>query len=127
VAVARRRGRRPGRRRPRVRRPHGARGPSRVRSVRRHDDRGHRRHLLFLQGGLILLFGSETKDFPQFLPTETFKLAGVHVQYAQLIVVITGLVLAVALYAFFRFSRLGSSMRAVVDSPSLVSLTGTSP
>src|SRR4029077_15113945 len=37
------------------------------------------------------------------------------------------MVLAVVLYGFFRFSRLGSSMRAVVDSPSLVSLTGTSP
>jgi branched-subunit amino acid ABC-type transport system permease component len=83
--------------------------------------------LLFLQGGLILLFGSETKDFPQFLPTETFKLAGVHVQYAQLIVAVTGVALAVVLYGFFRFSRLGSSMRAVVDSPALVSLTGTSP
>jgi branched-subunit amino acid ABC-type transport system permease component len=83
--------------------------------------------LLLLQGGLTLLFGSQTRDFPQFLPTETFKLASVHVQYAQLIVAVTGLVLAVALYAFFRYSRLGSSMRAVVDSPSLVSLTGTSP
>ena len=83
--------------------------------------------LLFLQGGLTLLFGSETRDFPQFLPTETFKLSSVHVQYAQLIVAIVGVGLAVGLYALFRYSRLGSSMRAVVDSPSLVSLTGTSP
>jgi len=83
--------------------------------------------LLFLQGGLTLLFGSQTRDFPQFLPTETFKLSSVHVQYAQVIVAVIGVGLAVALYAFFRFSRLGSSMRAVVDSPSLVSLTGTSP
>jgi branched-subunit amino acid ABC-type transport system permease component len=83
--------------------------------------------LLFLQGGLTLLFGSQTRDFPQFLPTETFKLSSVHVQYAQVIVAVIGVGLAVGLYAFFRYSRLGSSMRAVVDSPSLVSLTGTSP
>jgi branched-subunit amino acid ABC-type transport system permease component len=83
--------------------------------------------LLLLQGGLSLLFGSQTRDFPQFLPTETFKLAGVHVQYAQLIVAVAGVAIAAGLYAFFRYSRLGSSMRAVVDSPALVSLTGTSP
>ena len=83
--------------------------------------------LLLIQGGLTLLFGSETRDFAQFLPTETFKLTSVHVQYAQLIVAIAAPALAGGLYAFFRYSRLGSSMRAVVDDPSLVSLTGTSP
>ena len=37
------------------------------------------------------------------------------------------LVSAIGLYLFFRWSRLGVAMRAVVDNPDLVNISGTNP
>src|SRR5690349_18540375 len=38
-----------------------------------------------------------------------------------------GTVSAVALFVFFRYSRLGTAMRGVVDDPQLLSMSGTAP
>jgi ABC-type branched-subunit amino acid transport system ATPase component/branched-subunit amino acid ABC-type transport system permease component len=65
--------------------------------------------------------------FPDFLPTETFEVFKVNVGYNQLITMIVALVSAIGLYLFFRWSRLGVAMRAVVDNPDLMNIAGTSP
>ena len=64
-------------------------------------------------------------QFPDFLPTDTFTVADVPVGYNQLITMLIALVSAIGLYLFFRWSRLGVSMRAVVDNPDLVNIAGT--
>jgi ABC-type branched-subunit amino acid transport system permease subunit len=66
--------------------------------------------------------------FPTFLPSGVaFTVSGVRVGYDNVTTFVLGLVAVVGLYVFFRRSRLGVSMRAVVDRPELVDLTGESP
>lgn len=74
-----------------------------------------------------LRFGGITQQFPDFLPQQTFRLAGVNISYEQVIAVAVGLLLAAGMTVFFRVTRLGRGMRAIVDDPSLVALTGLSP
>jgi ABC-type branched-subunit amino acid transport system ATPase component/branched-subunit amino acid ABC-type transport system permease component len=88
-------------------------------------------------GGLILLvqglgtikYGVDRLPVPHYLPKgdEAFKLGGTNVRYPQLWVTLIALVAVGALYVLFRFTRLGVSMRAVVDDPELMDLQGTSP
>ena len=83
--------------------------------------------LLAVQGLLYVRFGLLTRDFPAFLPTDGIVISGVHVTYAQMITVAVSVTGAAGLYWFLRASRLGITMRAVVDSPELLGLAGTSP
>ncbi|MGX7681293.1 ABC transporter permease subunit [Jatrophihabitans sp. DSM 45814] len=83
--------------------------------------------LLVIEASYQLLYGSETRTVDHFLPRETFNLFGTRVSYESLIIFVLSVVIAVALFVFFRVSRVGSAMRAVVDDPALLSITGTSP
>ena len=72
-------------------------------------------------------YGSVTTSFPAYLPTSTFRVLGVNVGWDQLTVFLISLFATGALYYFFRYVRLGSAMRAVVDDPALVAMTGENP
>jgi ABC-type branched-subunit amino acid transport system ATPase component/branched-subunit amino acid ABC-type transport system permease component len=74
-----------------------------------------------------LWYGSVTETFPHYLPTSTIRFLGVNISWEQITVVLVGLASVIALYWFFRVARLGMAMRAVVDDPSLVAMTGESP
>jgi ABC-type branched-subunit amino acid transport system ATPase component/branched-subunit amino acid ABC-type transport system permease component len=82
---------------------------------------------------VLRLWGNSWSDpgqyvlFPDFLPTETFTVFDVNVGYNQLITMVIALVSAIGLYLFFRWSRLGVAMRAVVDNPDLANISGTNP
>jgi ABC-type branched-subunit amino acid transport system ATPase component/branched-subunit amino acid ABC-type transport system permease component len=83
--------------------------------------------VLVVQGFFSATFGTLARTFPAWLPQHTVKIAGVFVGEDQMI--ITGIALAatVALFLFFRQTRLGLAMRGVVDNPELLDLGGTSP
>lgn len=83
--------------------------------------------LLAIQGVVVAIFGASAMSFPAYLPTATVRLPGVLVGADQIVVFAVAAVLAVVLFAFFRWSRLGLSMQAVVDNPDLVGLAGTDP
>ncbi|GAA4743624.1 branched-chain amino acid ABC transporter permease/ATP-binding protein [Nocardioides endophyticus] len=85
--------------------------------------------VLIVQGLATIKFGYNTLRVPQFLPkgTEFFEVGGVNVTYAQVTVTAISLVAVGALYLFFRLSRTGLAMRAVVNDPELVGLHGTNP
>jgi branched-subunit amino acid ABC-type transport system permease component len=83
--------------------------------------------LLVVQGAAQVRYGTSAINFPQFLPQKLFRIGGVNLTADRIIVTVLGLVTVVALFAFFRFSRLGLYMRAVVDNPGLLDLAGTSP
>ena len=72
-------------------------------------------------------YGGITKEFPSFLPQETFTFLDVNIAYEQVIVVVLGLSLAVGMTIFFRRTLLGRGMRAIVDDPQLVGLIGLNP
>jgi branched-subunit amino acid ABC-type transport system permease component len=82
--------------------------------------------LLAIQGIVVAIFGAVAMPFPAFLSSRTVRLPGVYVGVDQIVVFAVGTVLAVGLFLFFRSSRTGLSMQAVVDNPDLVGLRGTS-
>lgn len=75
----------------------------------------------------IIKYGAATRPFPPFLPRTLVRFAGVNIGVDQLISVAVALGATVALYMFFRTSRLGLEMRAVVDNAEGLGLTGANP
>lgn len=80
--------------------------------------------LVALQGFAILVWGASSKRVAAYLPTSTFRLPGVNVGWDQAIVVLLAAGAALVLMAFFRYSRLGLTTRAVVDDNWLTQLMG---
>lgn len=84
--------------------------------------------LVAIRGALSYVFGTQTQTLRPFLPQEVaLTVSGVIITYDNLITFAFGVVAAVALYTLFRRTRLGTAMRAVVDDPQLLDLTGVSP
>ena len=70
---------------------------------------------------------STTRNLPEWFSGDQVDVLGVNLTYEQLITVGCAVVVAVALWALFKRTRMGVSMRAVVDDPALASLTGARP
>jgi len=83
--------------------------------------------LLAVQGVVVAVFGAVAMSFPSYLSQRTVRLPGVYVGVDQIVVFIVAALVAVALFVFFRRTRTGLSMQAVVDNPALVGLGGTNP
>jgi ABC-type branched-subunit amino acid transport system ATPase component/branched-subunit amino acid ABC-type transport system permease component len=71
-------------------------------------------------------YGNTAASFPHYLPTSAIDVLGAYVTWEQIIIVLISLAGSAALYVFFRVSRLGTAMRAVVDDGQLLSMTGQS-
>lgn len=75
-----------------------------------------------------LLYGPEAKVFERFLPQDApFSVSGVQISYDNILALLLGIAAAIGIYVFFQRTRLGIEMRAVVDAPTLVDLTGFAP
>lgn len=85
--------------------------------------------ILIVQGLGTIKYGVDARRVQQYLPSgnETFRFLDVNIRYSQVMVTVIALVMVILLYALFRFTRLGTAMRAVVDDPDLVDIQGTSP
>ena len=83
--------------------------------------------LLAIQGAATVIYGAQIRSFPQFLPRSTFSVGDVAVGWDQLIVMLVAAGSAAWLYVFFRRTRLGLAMQAVVDDPDLLALTAVDP
>jgi branched-subunit amino acid ABC-type transport system permease component len=83
--------------------------------------------LLAVRGLVTIRYGSEARNLAPFLPTGTIRIGGVTVGWDQLIIVAIALVSSLALFGFFKVSRTGLAMRAVVDDADLLGLNGVSP
>ncbi len=81
---------------------------------------------LALENALRFVFGSDLNSFD--LPIErNYRFFGLSVGPQQLRNLVTALVIAVALAAFFSLTRWGKAMRAVADNPDLARLKGIDP
>ncbi len=82
--------------------------------------------------GLFLLFGDvavwiwgkDPFDFPGMLSQAPIDVGGVAISAADLGIVGVAAVLAGALFAFFRFTRIGVAMQACMDNPTAARLMG---
>ncbi len=71
--------------------------------------------------------GEINATLPRFFDGHTVTVAGVAVEYHQLVVLAAALAVAVGLRLFLYKTRIGIAMRAVVDSRDLAALNGVSP
>jgi ABC-type branched-subunit amino acid transport system ATPase component/branched-subunit amino acid ABC-type transport system permease component len=83
---------------------------------------------LLVQSLVLLVFGDTiTRYIPPFLGTGLHQIFGVYITDAQIVTFAVAVLATVALYIALKYSRLGISMRAVVDNPELLGVAGTSP
>ncbi len=83
-------------------------------------------------GLFLLLYGitgtiwnqSITRNLPEWFAGDQVDVFNVNLTYEQLITLGCAVVVAAALWFLFRHTRMGVSMRAVVDDPALASMTG---
>ena len=78
--------------------------------------------LVALQGGILAVYGAETRNAPAVFSTSTYELGGIRVGFDQVALFVIALAGAAALGAFFRFTHFGLCARAVVDDPDLADL-----
>ncbi len=84
--------------------------------------------LLVIEAAIELIYGTQqTRIVPIFLGTGNVRLLGTNVQIDQIVTFVFVVAVTVALTVFFRRSRSGVAMRAVVDNPELLDMAGTSP
>lgn len=83
--------------------------------------------LLAIQGLISWRYGPATRELPPFLDGTAGTISGVTISAQQAAAVIIAATATMALFAFFRTARLGTEMRAVVDDPDLLGLTGANP
>jgi branched-subunit amino acid ABC-type transport system permease component len=84
--------------------------------------------LLVIEGALELLYDPDAvRNVPVFLARGQVEILDTTVQWAEIITFAFALVATAALSIFFRKSRRGVAMRAVVDNPDLLDIAGTSP
>jgi len=85
--------------------------------------------VVLVQGLGVIAYGPDTTPVSQFLPkaNQTFTVAGVNITHSQLTITVVAVLATVALFSVFRFTRIGTAMRAVVDDSDLLDLQGTDP
>jgi branched-subunit amino acid ABC-type transport system permease component len=83
--------------------------------------------LVGLDSLLTAIYGASTIAFKNFLPQSPTRVGGVNIAASDFITLALAIVATVGLYLFFKRSRLGVAMQAVVDDPDLLSMQGISP
>jgi ABC-type branched-subunit amino acid transport system ATPase component/branched-subunit amino acid ABC-type transport system permease component len=82
---------------------------------------------LAVEAAIYLIYGTETiRTVPVFLGAGLVRVAGANVQMAQLVTFGFAVAATLALTAYLHRTRPGMAMRAVVDDPELLDITGTS-
>jgi branched-chain amino acid transport system permease protein len=82
----------------------------------------------------VILYGAVSKALPQDLKPITplmqsvsIRIHGVKIDGNALLMLILAVAIAIGFYLFFKFTRTGTAMRAVVDNRSLLALHGARP
>ena len=86
--------------------------------------------LITVQAVIGVIYGTShgtLRQVDQFLPTNAIHIGDTIIRGYQLIIIAITAVAAAALWAFFRVTRTGVAMRAVVDNADLLDLSGTDP
>jgi len=83
--------------------------------------------LVLLQSIITGAYGQATIQFSTFLPQKGIHIGGVTILASQIIVALFALLATIGLSIFFKRTRPGVAMQAVVDNPNLLALQATSP
>jgi ABC-type branched-subunit amino acid transport system ATPase component/branched-subunit amino acid ABC-type transport system permease component len=84
--------------------------------------------MLALMGVTASLWNpGKSRQIPRFFGTDGFHIGDTYVPYYRLMVIVTGVIVGIALRFLLRHSRLGLTMRAVVDNRDLTMINGARP
>jgi branched-chain amino acid transport system permease protein len=80
---------------------------------------------IILENVVLFTFGKDPRGMPQgFLTTGMISIAGIRVEYLQVLIPVIGLALAAGLQVFFATSRQGKALLAVVQNKDAARLMG---
>jgi branched-chain amino acid transport system permease protein len=80
---------------------------------------------IVLENVVLFTFGKDPRGMPpSLLTTNAIAIAGIRIQLLQMVIPIVGLGIAAGLHAFFRLSRYGKALLAVVQNASAARLMG---
>jgi branched-chain amino acid transport system permease protein len=80
---------------------------------------------IVLENIVLFTFGKDPRGMPPgVLTTESVSIAGIKIQLLQILIPIAGLTIAVALHVFFRQTRYGKALLAVMQNASAARLMG---
>ncbi|MEU3009709.1 ABC transporter permease [Nocardia asteroides] len=79
---------------------------------------------LIIENLTQIVFGPETRPFPQVLPTNNFQLGGVRFGTSDLVMFAITLAVMAGLAGFLRFSRYGLAIRATAQDPDAAAQMG---
>jgi branched-chain amino acid transport system permease protein len=82
---------------------------------------------LFLTGVAVLIWGDTDRAMPPLISNGTFSpVSGLNITWDQLAIVVIAVVVVVGLGQYLRRTRMGTTMRAVVDDTTLAEMNGVS-
>jgi len=81
---------------------------------------------IFFQALMGLLFGHETKTFPQVFDTTSINILGMQVQSAYILSMTVSVLVMIAFYYFFKYSKIGLAMRATAFDQQVAQSLGIS-
>ena len=83
--------------------------------------------MVILTGAATLIWNPTTERSVDNMVSGQFRLVGINIQYQEVLIIGVALAVAFALRALFYSTRTGYALRAVVDDPELVAMSGVSP
>ncbi len=83
--------------------------------------------MVILTGVATLVWSPTTERQVNNMVSGQFRLVGINIQYQEVLIIGVALAVAIALRALFYSTRTGYALRAVVDDPELLAMSGVSP
>ncbi|MGV9834919.1 ABC transporter permease [Nocardia niigatensis] len=79
---------------------------------------------LIIENVVALVFGPDTRPFPQVLPTNNFRVGGVRFGTSDVVMFALTVTVMAGLWAFLRYSRHGLAIRATAQDPDAAAQMG---
>jgi len=79
---------------------------------------------LIIENVVALVFGPDTRPFPQVLPTNNLRIGGVRLGTSDLVMFAITLIVMAGLWLFLRLSRFGLAIRATAQDPDAAAQMG---
>lgn len=83
--------------------------------------------MVILTGMAAIIWSPTVAHSVNYMISGQFRLVGINIQYQEVLIIGCAVVVALLLRALFYNTRTGFSLRAVVDDPELLAMSGVSP
>ncbi len=80
--------------------------------------------MILLENLMLMIYGADVKSLKFIKIAKGMEFFGAIITPLQLIIVVSAILLFIAMMLFVRYSKLGTTMRAVADNPELAEVSG---